>query len=453
MPAASGVRHIVTVWLAGMAAFAYLCRTSISVVQKDIRVDLRLTENQMGMILGPAFFWTYALAQIPAGRLGERLGARLSLPLFACLWSLATATFGLFHWFPLVMLNWMLVGLAQAGAIPVAAKTIADWHPRAERAFASGTFVAAMSLGAAVGAALTGWLIGWLPWRTLFILYAIPGLVWACGFGRWYRNRPEEHPMVSSAEVSVIRERAISHDPQMIEKTEPTPWLQLMASPAVWLICGQQYCRAAGLVFFASWFPTFLQESRHITVTKSGILSILPHLATAGACLIGGRIADTIFRRTGNLGWSRKGLAVISLTLSTTFLFAAYFVNDATLAVVVISLGVFCAGLAGPSAYAVTMDLGGPHVASVFATMNMIGNFGAGMLPLMVPFLRRAIERQPDLLALFGGDSWNAVILFIAALHLIAALCWQQLSMKGTVFEQSLLSKPAPRSSTSSNSL
>ncbi|WP_157604948.1 MFS transporter [Schlesneria paludicola] len=450
-------RHFVMLWLAAMAAIAYLCRTSISVVEKSIRADLGLSESAMGMILGPAFFWTYALAQIPAGYAGGRVGARISLPCFACLWSLATAVFGIFHWFPLLMLNWMLVGLAQAGAIPVAAKTIADWHPKAERAFASGTFVAAMSFGAAGGAALTGWLVSWMNWKSVFILYAIPGIVWAIGFAWWFRNRPEEHPRITSEELDLIRERTStptivisasalsatkeSKMPAALEESERTPWLLLVTSPAVWLICGQQYCRAAGLVFFASWFATFLQESRQITVTKSGMLSVLPHLATAMACLIGGRVADEVFRRTNNLVWSRKGLAVVSLILSTVFLFAAYFVNDATLAVTVISLGVFCAGLAGPSAYAVTMDLGGKHVASLFATMNMIGNLGAGMLPLMVPLLRRVIASNSTLLGLFGGDSWNAVILFIALLHLVAALCWYRLRMTGTVFEQSWLAK------------
>lgn len=444
------LRHFVMLWLASMAAIAYLCRTSISVVEKSIRAELGLSESAMGMILGPAFFWTYALAQIPTGYIGGRVGARVSLPCFACLWSLATAVFGTFHWFPLLMLNWMLVGLAQAGAIPVAAKTIADWHPKVERAFASGIFVAAMSFGAAGGAALTGWLVGWMNWKTVFILYAVPGLLWAVGFAWWFRNRPEQHPRISSEELDLIHERSGTSAAMAADKlaaptkpadSERTPWKLLITSPAVWLICGQQYCRAAGLVFFASWFATFLQESRQITVTKSGMLSVLPHLATALACLIGGRVADEVFRRTNNLVWSRKGLAVVSLILSTVFLFAAYFVNDATLAVTVISLGVFCAGLAGPSAYAVTMDLGGKHVASVFATMNMIGNLGAGMLPLMVPLLRRVISGNSTLLDLFGGDSWNAVILFIALLHLVAALCWYRLRMTGTVFEQSWLYK------------
>ncbi|MEK6258796.1 MAG: MFS transporter [Planctomycetota bacterium] len=448
---ATHARFVVSAWLAGMAALAYLCRTSISVAEKTIRGDLGLSEEQMGLILGPAFFWTYALAQIPSSRLGERLGARLSLPCFACAWSLATALFGFVNWFPVLMANWMIVGLAQAGAFPVATRTISVWYPKSERALASGSLVALMSVGAAVGAALTGSLIGRISWRWLFVLYAAPGLLWAIGFGVWFRNRPEDHPAVGELELKHIR-----HDQPPAESSalavgdstdgeqiaaEPTPWLGLATSWPMWMICGQQYCRAAGLVFFASWFATFLQESRHITVMKSGMLSILPHLATAVACLIGGGLTDAVYRRTGRLDLSRKGLAVVSLTLCTSLIFSAYFVTDATLAVVVISLGIFCAGLAGPSAYAVTMDMGGRHVGAVFATMNMIGNFGAGMLPWLIPRFRKWIASNPGLLDFCGGDSWNAVVALIALLHLAAAVCWLLLPLRGTVFDHSWLSR------------
>jgi len=432
---ATHIRLLVSVWLAAMAALAYLCRLSISVAAKTIRGDLGLTEQQMGLIMGPMFFWTYALAQIPSSRLGERLGARISLPCFACAWSIAVALFGTVTGFPLLCGIWMVVGLAQAGAFPVATRTIAVWYPKSERALASGSLVAMMSLGAAVGAGLTGTLIQWISWPRLFAFYAAPGLLWAIGFHYWFRNRPEEHPSVNKAELHHIREGQAEPTGTAVP-SERTPWLALATSWPMWMICGQQFGRAAALVFFGSWFPTFLQESRHINITQSGLLSVLPHLATAAACLVGGGIADLIYRRTGKLGWSRKGLAVTSLTLSTALIFVSYFLDDATLAVLVISAGIFCAGLAGPSSYAVTMDMGGQHVGAVFATMNMVGNIGAGLFPIFVPAFRAWLKSSPSLMALCAGDTWNAVVILIAVLHLIAAACWLLLPIRGTVFDR-----------------
>src|SRR5690606_7320360 len=113
------IRLQVATWLSVMAALAYLCRYSIGVAETTIRTDLGLTEDQMGLILGPAFFWSYALAQIPASRAGASFGARVCLPAFACIWSVATALFGVVSWYPALLAIWMCVGIAQAGAFPV----------------------------------------------------------------------------------------------------------------------------------------------------------------------------------------------------------------------------------------------------------------------------------------------------------------------------------------------
>ena len=89
------VRVYVSLWLAALAAIAYVCRTSIAIAEKDIRAALELSEEEMGLVMGPAFFWTYALAQIPTAWLGERYGSRLMIVIFAAASSLATLQFGL----------------------------------------------------------------------------------------------------------------------------------------------------------------------------------------------------------------------------------------------------------------------------------------------------------------------------------------------------------------------
>lgn len=431
---ATHVRLVVSAWLALMAAQAYLCRFSLSVAATNIRTDLRLSEDEMGIIMG-AFYWAYAVAQIPSSRLGERFGARHSLPWFVVTWSLMTALFGANSLFPLLLAVWVVAGLAQAGAFPVATRTIAIWYPQSERALASGFLVAMMSAGAATGAALTGLLIERIAWQYLLLLYALPGLLWSIGFYLWFRNRPEEHPNVNAEELSHIRE-GVADSNVAPSRREPTPWGTLLTSWAMWMICGQQFCRAAAVIFFGTWFPTFLKDSRHITVAKSGLLTILPHVAIAAAGLIGGAVADAVFRKTGRLDWSRKGLAVTSLILSTMLIFAAYFVNDPTLAVVVMSVGIFCAGLAGPAAYTVTMDMGGRHVGAVFATMNMAGNIGASLLPSLIPAFRRQIDSMPSVVTIFDGDSWNAVLVLVAFLHLAAAACWLMLPLKGEIIQE-----------------
>jgi nitrate/nitrite transporter NarK len=107
-------------------------------------------------------------------------------------------------------------------------------------------------------------------------------------------------------------------------------------------------------------------------------------------------------------------------------IFWALVIDDALAAVLVISVGSFFASLASPCAYAMTIDMGGSHVATVNATMNMMGNFGAWMFPIAVPWL----------LTRFG--SWDAVLVVFGALYVVAALFWLLVKPEGTIVEQAL---------------
>jgi ACS family glucarate transporter-like MFS transporter len=91
---------------------------------------------------------------------------------------------------------------------------------------------------------------------------------------------------------------------------------------------------------------------------------------------------------------------------------AAFYIHDTTLAVLTISAGSFFASCAGPAAYAITMDLGGRHVTTVFSFMNMCGNAGAFVFPIAVP----------RLVAWTGA--WDAVLFAFALIHAAAAVCW-----------------------------
>ena len=135
---ATRVRFQLSAWLAIAAALAYACRVSISVAEKEIRADLGISEDYMGFILGPAFFWSYALAQIPGGWLGQRFGSRRTLPGLATVWSAATILMCYASGTASLLIGRVLGGIAQAGLFPCSALCISRWYPQVERARASG---------------------------------------------------------------------------------------------------------------------------------------------------------------------------------------------------------------------------------------------------------------------------------------------------------------------------
>jgi MFS family permease len=233
---------------------------------------------------------------------------------------------------------------------------------------------------------------------------------------------------VKPAELALISAgRSTVESPQQL--SEPTPWLALASSPALWCICGQQVFRASGYALYASWFSTFLKESHGVQGDQlAGFLSMLPMLMVVPAGMMGGLLSDWIFARTGSLRLSRQGLAVISILLCAATFFAAYPINNVWLSVGVISFGSFCVTFAGACAYTITIDMGGRHISVVFSIMNMAGNLGAAAFPLVVPLLVEAA-------------GWRSVLLLVGGIYIASAACWMLLRPEGTILQQSLVGR------------
>jgi MFS family permease len=438
-------RFIVLAWLCAAAALAYLSRNAIAVAESTVRADLGLTKQQSGWLMS-AFFFSYALCSIPAAQFGQRLGSRRALPFFATVWSGATAVTAFVGGLGGFLLARIVQGIAQAGLFPTTTVTVAKWFPLTGRAFATGALGSCMSLGGALCAWLTGVLLelfeprvapGW-NWRLTFLLFAVPGIIWAAWFWWWFRDEPSEHRAVNHGELQVIQENQTTKAaPEHAAGSEHagktvslqafhTPWLALFSSPALWWLCGQQAFRAAGYMFFTSWFATYLQETRGVSIAHSGFLNMLPLAAVVAAGLIGGGLSDWLLKRTASRDIARRWMSAASLLVCACLIFWALVIENALAAVLVISAGSFFAALAAPCAYAMTIDMGGSYVATVNATMNMMGNFGAWLFPIVVPWL----------LVRFGN--WDAVLIVFGTTYVAAALFWLLLKPEGTIVEQAL---------------
>ena len=409
----TSVRTRVMVWLCAAAAISYIHRNSIAVAEEAIRIDLGLTKLQMGWVMG-AFFWGYALLQIPSGWVGDRFGSRGPLALFSAAWSVATGLMALMTGYASLVALRLTCGAAQAGLFPCSTKTMVEWIPAARRGAASGVLGSSMSLGAALALPLTGALLDHgLGWRTVLALYVAPGLAWAIGFYVWFRDRPEEHPSVDEAELALIHGQPTSEIGVSAQEPRPaTPWPLILSSAPLWFLSAQQFFRAAGYMFYASWFPTFLKETYSVSTEQSGWLTSLPLLAVVVGSPLGGILADRLLVRTGSRRLSRQGVGAASMLLSALMIWPACSIADPLPAVLVFSLGSFFASWGGAVAYAASMDLGGRHVATAFAIMNMSGNFGAAIFPGI------AAELQTR------TNSWNAVLTMFLLIYVAAAICW-----------------------------
>jgi ACS family glucarate transporter-like MFS transporter len=307
------------------------------------------------------------------------------------------------------------MGVTQAGLFPCTTGTMKNWFPYSQWGLSNGMLTAFQQMGGAFVPIAAGYVALEFGWRWTFPIFAIPGLVWAAWFFYWFRDRPEEHASVNADELAEIRRPLdTSAAPVAPHHDEPVPWRVLLLSPALTMICTQQFFRGAAYIFYSTWFATYLREARGVDIKTAGWLTSLPLWANAVGCLAGGGLSDWLLVRTGSRRISRQGLAVMTQLSCAAFVLIAYQVSDPTIAVLIISLGSFCAAGGGPIAYAITIDMGGNHVRPVFSLMNMWGNLGSLVFPQV---LARIVGEG-------ANTNWDSALPMFAAMYAIAGVCW-----------------------------
>ena len=157
MPA-SRIRYRVVAVTTLMSVLLYLDRFCISFAEVFIQEDLGLTDTQVGWMLS-AFFWTYALGQVPGGWLADRFGARVMLTIYILLWSLFTGLTGAAGVFSALLAIRFGFGFGQAGAYPTSANLVSKWIPFSGRGSASSIIAFGGRMGGALAPLLTALLI------------------------------------------------------------------------------------------------------------------------------------------------------------------------------------------------------------------------------------------------------------------------------------------------------
>src|SRR5262245_22463223 len=193
-----------------IAVVLYLDRYCLSTADRQIKAELDLEEYQIANVLG-AFFFTYALCQIPAGYLSDRFGPRKMLTFYMLIWSAMTGCLGLARGYLDLLLLRHGCGMFEAGAYPACAGIIRRWIPYPQRGLASGIVSLGGRIGGAITPKLTAVLVvafaGLYPigsWRPVMIMYGLIGFVLAAAFWWVFRDSPGQHLACNAAEAEMI---------------------------------------------------------------------------------------------------------------------------------------------------------------------------------------------------------------------------------------------------------
>jgi sugar phosphate permease len=405
-------RWYVLLLISVMYLITYLDRVNISTAAPQISKEFGFDKITMGIIFS-AFVWAYALFQVPGGWLSDRFGARKVLTGVVAYWSIMTAaTAAAFGSGSFIAIRF-LFGIGEAGAFPGATRAMQLWYPRRERGLVQGVTHSASRLGAAIAPPIVVLLMTTLGWRSVFYICGAVGLLWSLWWSLSYRNLPEEHGLVNKAELETIRGRGPGGEinPPPIEKQTNVPWSTLLGSGNMWAIMFAYFTYVYCLWIFLSWLPSYLIEVRHFTLIKVGIFASLPLWAGVVGDTLGGLATDWLLKITGSAKIGRRVVAIVGLLGCAVCIVPAALTADAYVAVACLTAAMFFLEFTiGPS-WAVPMDTGGKYSGTVSGMMNMAGNFGGALSPIVFGFLAE-------------GGNWQAPFIVAAALLVIGSAVW-----------------------------
>ncbi|MCL8289700.1 MFS transporter [Klebsiella oxytoca] len=357
----------------------YLDRTILGIVAPKLTSEIHIDPAMMGIVFS-AFAWTYALAQIPGGMFLDRFGNKLTYALSIFFWS----TFTLLQSFSVGLKSLLLLrlglGISEAPCFPVNSRVVSKWFPQHERARATATYTVGEYIGLAAFSPLLFLILEHHGWRTLFFLTGGLGIAFTFVWWKFY-HEPHQSKTANKAELEYIGvENTASADENI-----PFNWPDAKRLLCCRQIIGASLGQFAGnttLVFFLTWFPTYLANERHLPWLHVGFFASWPFLAAAIGIFFGGWVSDKILKKTHSVNISRK-LPIISGLLLSSCIIIANWVESNTAVIIIMSIAFFGQGMVG---------LGWTLISDI-APKNMGGltggifNFCANMASIITPLI------------------------------------------------------------------
>ncbi len=402
------MRWYLVFWLFVLSSVAFLDRVNLSIAAGSIARQYHLTDVQLGWVFS-AFLIGYAAFQAPGGWLADRLGSRYVLAV-AVLWG------GIFTAltvvippeiggaiFALVSIRFLL-GAGEAIMFPASNQFISRWIPQKERGKANGWIFAGVGAGSGIAPPLVTYIMTHYGWQRSFEICAVIGVAVGLVWVLMARDAPEQHPLVSSSELALIRSGLPTP-----ARSGSFPW-KILKNRDLAAVTLSYFCYGYCAWIFFSWFYTYLARVRGLNLKTSAFYAMLPFLAMAAGCVIGGIVSDSLTRTYGKrLG--RCGLASVAILATSAFLLFGSRAQNARVASIVLACGAGALYLAQSSFWSVSADIGGSSSGSVSGIMNSGAQIGGAVTASLTP----AIANR------FG---WTASFAVAAGLCVLGGLAW-----------------------------
>jgi len=407
-----GYKKYLLTLLTTILVFNYVDRLGLGVVLQSIKVDLQLSDTQLGFLSGIAFAFFYAIMGVPIARWADSGNRVLIISLTALLWSISVILCGLTASFVQLLLVRVAVAVGEAGCIPPAFSLLSDFFSRAERPRAAAIYGMGGGISSLFGYFAAGWLNARYGWRLTFVALGAPGLLLAAL--AWFTLR-EPRISFSGRECNAGSYLASRDTPALKEV-----WTKL------WSIRTFRHLLASlsALFFFIygilQWQPSFLIRSYHFTSEQVGVCLSLIYGATGiFGPYVGGALA---FRYAATNERRQLKMCAISVSCSAALWALAYACHSRYQTLALIACANFGLGIVNGPMFATIQTLVPEHMrATSFAIVYLSANLvGMGLGPLAAGILSDSLEGP------LGTESLRYALLLLSPGFLwVAWHAWQ----------------------------
>lgn len=396
-------------WVVSLVALAtvinYIDRQTLNVlwpanIAPDLFPDMDADGHKYILgIISVVFIFSYALGQAIFGKIFDWIGTRFGFMLSIGVWSLATAA----HAFAQGVLSFSIfrsiLGIAEAGNWPGAAKANAEWFPVTERALAQGIFNSGAAIGGIISIPLIAYLAIFLEWKLIFILVGVVGLIWLVPWYVIVKAPPKYHAWLSDEEREYILSGQINEDlnedgthdggynPSTVELlSRRQSWGVIIASAAIdpiwWL--------------FIIWIPTYLFEVHNFNVKDLAISGWLPYVGAMFGAWFGGLLAQNRLKAGWTVNKTRKFTIILGCLIMLPSLLAMSVAVTPALALGLMFIILFGFQTAIGNVQTLPSDFyGGKTVGTLSGFAGMAAKLAAAGLTYLVPWLTMGANYAP----------------------------------------------------------
>jgi len=399
--------------ICGLLFFAttinYIDRQVLGILAPDLQKEIGWTELDYGRIV-IAFQVSYAVMMLAWGKILDRIGTKLGLGIAVAWWSvaaMATAfansamTFGFVRF---------LLGVGEAANFPASIKTVAEWFPKSERAFATGIFNSGTNIGAVVAPICVPLIAAAWGWRMAFILTGALGFVWLIAWWALYQTAAE-HPRLHAAERKFILDGL--EEPV----TAKTSLKEVLGYRQLWAFALGKLLTDPVWWFYLFWLPKFLASEHGIR----GI-ALIPYLTTVYliadvGSIFGGYLSSTLIKRGYTVNRARKTAMGIFACIIPTVIFASQ-TKSAWTAVLLIGLATACHQGWSANIFTLASDM---FPRRAVGTVVGFGGFMGGIGGILIAeFVGRMLNANPRYYLPIFIVSGTLYLVALTVVHLLA---------------------------------